>query len=58
MNLELAYGIMVFYGLILVVSAAIGNYLDKKNGFTYGFVFGSFLNLFLWFSAGKRIAQA
>ena len=58
MNSGLAYGIMVFYGLILIVCAALGNHLDKKNGFSNGFVFGSFLNLVLWFTAGRKMAKA
>ena len=58
MNVELAYGIMIFYGLILIVCAAIGNHFDKKNGFSNGFVFGSLLNLVLWFTAGRKMAKA
>ena len=58
MDVGVAYGIMVFYGLILIICAAIGNHFDKKDGFSNGFVFGSLLNLVLWFTAGRKIAKA
>jgi len=58
MDATVAYGIMVFYGLILIISAAVGNHFDKKSGFSNGFVFGSILNLVLWFTAGRKLAKA
>ena len=58
MDTSLAYLIMIFYGLILILSATIGNYFDKKNGFSNGFVFGSILNLILWFTAGRKLVKA
>jgi hypothetical protein len=51
-----AYSILVFYGVLAIVCAALGNYFDKKNGFSYGYVGGTLLSLVLWFSAGRKMA--
>ena len=51
-----AYGILVFYGLLAIIGATIGNYLDKKNGFSNGYVAGTVLSLILWFTVGRKMA--
>ena len=51
-----AYGILIFYGLLAIIGAALGNYLDKKNGFSNGYVAGTVLSLILWFTAGRKMA--
>jgi hypothetical protein len=51
-----AYGILIFYGLLAIIGAAIGNYFDKKNGFSNGYVAGTVLSLVLWFTAGRKMA--
>ena len=51
-----AYGILVFYGLLAIIGAALGNYLDKKNGFSNGYVAGTVLSLILWFTVGRKMA--
>ena len=53
----MAYAILVFYGLLAIVCAAVGNYLDKKDGFSNGYVFGVVLSLVLWFWVGKKAAH-
>ena len=51
-----AYGILIFYGLLAIIGAAIGNRFDKKNGFSNGYVVGTVLSLVLWFTAGRKMA--
>jgi hypothetical protein len=51
-----AYGILVFYGLLAIITATIGNFFDKKNGFTYGYVAGACASVALWFAFGKKMA--
>jgi len=51
-----AYGILIFYGLLAIIGAALGNYFDKKNGFSNGYVTGTVLSLVLWFTAGRKMA--
>ena len=53
-----AYGILIFYGLLAIVTAALGNHFDKKNGFSNGYVVGTILSLVLWFSIGRKMAGA
>jgi len=51
-----AYGILIFYGLLAIIGAALGNYFNKKNGFSNGYVAGTVLSLVLWFTAGRKMA--
>jgi hypothetical protein len=51
-----AYGILIFYGLLAIIGAAIGNHFCKKNGFSDGYVVGTALSLILWFTAGRKMA--
>jgi len=51
-----AYGILIFYGLLAIICAAIGNHFDKKNGFSNGYVAGTILSLILWFTVGRKMA--
>ena len=50
--------ILVFYGFIAIVMANIGNYFDKVNGFSYGFLGGNILSIVLWITYGKKMAAA
>jgi len=52
-----AYGILVFYGLLAIICAAIGQHFDKKNGFSNGYVVGTIINLVLWFTVGRKMAK-
>uniref|UniRef100_A0A6C0C616 Uncharacterized protein n=1 Tax=viral metagenome TaxID=1070528 RepID=A0A6C0C616_9ZZZZ len=51
-----AYGILVFYGLLAIIGAAIGNHFDKKNGFSNGYIAGTTLSLILWFAVGRKMS--
>jgi hypothetical protein len=53
-----AYPILVFYGILAIVCAALGNHFDKKNGFSNGYVVGTVLSLVIWFNAGRKMAGA
>ena len=54
----LAYSILVFYGVLSIFCAAVGNYLDNKNGFSNGYVAGTVISLVLWFTVGRKAAHA
>ena len=53
-----AYAVIAFYGLLAIITAAIGNHLDNKNGFSNGYVVGVILSLVLWFTVGRKMAKA
>jgi len=51
-----AYSILIFYGLLAIIGATIGNHFCKKNGFSDGYVVGTALSLVLWFTVGRKMA--
>jgi hypothetical protein len=51
---DTAYLILLFYFLIMVVSATVGFYIDNKKGFTNGYVIGIVISLSLWFLVGEQ----
>ena len=53
----MAYGILAFYGILALITATVGHYFDKKNGFSNGYVTGVIISLILWFSVGKKAAK-
>ena len=53
----MAYGILVFYGLLTIVAATIGGLVDKKDGFSNGYVAGTIISLALWFTVGRSAAK-
>ena len=57
MELTNAYGILAFYGVLAIITAAIGHYFDQKNGFSNGYVAGVVISLVLWFTVGKKMAK-
>jgi hypothetical protein len=57
MTLTDAYGILVFYGILAIITATIGHYFNKKNGFSNGYVAGVIISLVLWFTAGRKMAN-
>jgi len=57
MALTDAYGILVFYGILAIITATIGHYFNKKNGFSNGYVAGVIISLALWFTAGRKMAN-
>ena len=56
-ELKVAYGVLIFYSLIMIGTATVGYYMDKKNGFTSGYMIGISLSLGLWFGAGKKYSK-
>ena len=52
-----AYAVIVFYGILTIISATIGKWIDEENGFTYGYVVGTIISLGLWFAMGRKIAH-
>jgi hypothetical protein len=56
-NLKLALGILIFYGILSIVTALIGNYINKKNGFTWGYILGNVISVILWLSVGEKAAK-
>ena len=38
-------------------TATLGYYMDKKNGFTNGYVVGIAISLGLWFTVGKKYSK-
>ena len=53
-----AYPILVFYGLLAIVFAAIGNHFCKISGFSDGYVLGTVVSLIIWFTVGRKMAGA
>lgn len=51
-----AYMALVFYFVMMVIASTIGYTIDKKDGFTYGLVFGVAISLVLWFQYGRQMA--
>ena len=51
-----AYMALVFYLVVMVVTSTLGYTVDKKDGFTYGLVFGVAISLVLWFQYGRNMA--
>jgi hypothetical protein len=56
-NLGNAYSILIFYGILAIITATIGHHFDKKNGFSNGYVVGSVISLGLWFTVGRKKAR-
>ena len=56
-KLGTAYMVLAFYAVLMTVSASIGYKMDKKNGFTNGYIVGIVISLVLWFTMGKKYAK-
>jgi len=57
MPLKQAYMVLLFYSLVMSLSATVGWYLDKKDGFTKGYLAGIAISLGLWFMKGKDMSN-
>ena len=55
--LQQAYMILFFYSFVMVVSATVGWYMNKEDGFTKGYIGGIVISLGLWFAMGKDMAK-
>lgn len=53
-----SYMILVFYGILAIITATIGNYLMPKGGFSMGYLVGAVLSIVLWLTVGKKYAHA
>ena len=49
-----AYGVLFFYGVLSMITAAIGQKYKPGEGFTYGYLVGIVLSVLLWFVYGKK----
>ena len=56
-NFQLALGILVFYGILSIITALIGNYINKKNGFTWGYILGNVISIILWITVGEKASK-
>jgi hypothetical protein len=56
-NLKMAYGILLFYAVLMMVSATFGWYYGGTDGFTNGYIVGILLSLALWFTYGEKAAK-
>ena len=52
-----AYAVIVFYGILTIIFATIGKWLNEENGFSYGYISGLVISAILWFGIGKKIAH-
>jgi len=56
-KLRIGYMVLVFYTVIMIATATIGYSMDKKDGFTNGYIAGLVISLVLWFNYGKQISN-
>jgi len=56
-KLRIGYMVLVFYTVIMIATATIGYSMDKKDGFTNGYIAGLVISLVLWFNYGKQISK-
>ena len=56
-ELKMAYGVLIFYALLMMATATIGYKMDKQNGFTNGYIVGMVISLVLWFIVGKKYSN-
>ena len=56
-ELKMAYGVLIFYALLMMATATVGYKMDKKNGFTNGYIVGMILSVGLWFTVGKKYSN-
>ena len=52
-ELKVAYCVLIFYAVLMMGTATLGYYMDKKNGFTNGYLVGIAISLGLWFTVGN-----
>ena len=49
-----AYVILMVYGILAVITAAIGQRIRPGEGLTYGYLVGLVLSVLLWYGYGKN----
>ncbi len=55
--LTTAYGILLFYTLVMIIAATLGWYYGGPDGFTNGYVVGVIISIILWFTYGEKMAK-
>ena len=58
MDTKIAYSILVFYGILAIITAAIGNYFMPKGRFSVSYLVGVVISIGLWLAVGKKMAKA
>ena len=58
MNTFMAYMILIFYGILSMMTATAGQHLKPKGGFSMGYLFGSGLSMVLWLTVGRKYVGA
>lgn len=53
----MAYMILVFYGILAIITAAIGNYFMPRGGFSIGYLAGAILSIVLWLTVGRKASK-
>jgi len=56
-KLQQGYLILLFYSVIMALTATIGWYINNKDGFTTGYIVGIVISLLLWFLVGRKMAK-
>lgn len=56
-ELKTAYGVLIFYTLLMMITATVGYKMDTKDGFTKGYIVGMVISVVLWFSVGKKYSN-
>lgn len=56
-KLQMAYTILLFYAILMMVTATLGYKMDKQHGFTNGYIVGIVISLGLWFTVGKQMSK-
>ena len=57
MDTKMAYMILVFYGILAIITATIGKYLRPKDGFSLGYLLGAIASIVLWLTVGKNAVR-
>ena len=57
MDVKMAYMILVFYGILAIITAAIGNYFMPRGGFSIGYLAGAILSIVLWLTVGRKASK-
>ena len=58
MRITTAYLIIIFYGILALMTASAGYYLKPNGGFSMGYLFGAYLSIILWLTVGRKYVDA
>ena len=54
-SLQKHYIILWFNLFVVFITSTVGHIIDKKDGFTYGIIFGFIVSIILWYQFGKEM---